>query len=113
MVVVISFLRSLGPVADLSQHQLSHRGMAFVLMILCHQIGDWILSGLLPSLCVVSNDQVVLQCAFGLKQDRLGHASPVIQLQYRGPRMRKFAQYTISRLNWVKWSHHILQMLCF
>lgn len=62
---VISFLRSWGLIAGLSLCQLAHHTMTLVLMFSCHHISNLQLVGRLPPMCVISQDQVVLQCTFG------------------------------------------------
>lgn len=53
---------------------------ALVVLFSCHGISDLSLLGVEEPLCILSEESVVLQVGFGLKQAWPGHSSPVIQL---------------------------------
>lgn len=77
--VVLQFLKSWGPIADLSLFQLSHRTSALLLILSCRRISDLKLSGWGEPWCVISKNSIVLQCGFGLKQARPNHRSPLLR----------------------------------
>lgn len=78
---MLDHLKSLGPIESLPVRSLTHRTFALLLIYSCWRISNLMCLSVDPAFCSVSNNSLTLQFGPGLKQDRINHMCPPIQLE--------------------------------
>jgi len=75
---VLQYLSSWPPPRQLSLQELSHKTVTLVALSSMRRISDLTLLNISQGHMALSQDKIVFQLKFGLKQERPGHTSPVI-----------------------------------
>ena len=77
---VLQLFVNMGPPQRLSLRDLSKKTLGLIALLSVKRFSDLTLLDVRPQFCCVSRRKVILQPKFGAKQERQGHATPLITL---------------------------------